>query len=190
MGWWACTIAGGDQPLDTIADIEEHLQGYMPKEFLASFEDEDALRVLTCLEEEVGSDIYVAYQNALKIADMDKFFSSDDEVDLQVLAQVYLGLGAEITDAERQIFIDAGMRDEWAGNSEERRSYILAYINAVKNYTGTPLFEVSEGLFEHMAVKLNNINHEFKAHEWMTKDELAMHYESEKRKVEAQLQKH
>lgn len=156
MGAWSCTILGSDDALDCLDNIKDLLLNSLPVKIQNEIDKNEDRDTLFYPLTEVQS--ITCFSEIKKMLDSDNirgylmnYEAYDQEVYYQVLASVIMAFGSEISKESKEIFISAGLRDEWASESSERQVYINMYIDAVKNYeANVPLYERTEALFQKM----------------------------------------
>lgn len=140
MGWWSGTILGGDTPLDYLGNLEDLLkcEKLYPLENIKRMEG-------------VRQDIY-DFGGLTKL--VNAFITETDSyrnIQLQVLGIVLITIGMPIDETLRGLIIEASLDDEWMreeGTSSDRGYHIQRFIDAVREYDGTPVMSNTEGLFE------------------------------------------
>ncbi len=143
MGWWSCTIMGGDTPLDAQGDMQDAV-GLRTEELYPDSNDE---RV---------SDEYIHEQIKANVPAMiDVALSNSDNswypgVYKQVLGVMVMSAGCDPADEDVKLALkiakEGAEDDDW--DDDERREYIAAFIKQLDEYDGTPQDPKSEGLFE------------------------------------------
>lgn len=144
MGWWSETILGGDTPLDILSDFEAILrvQKLYP---LGDLSDEKKAQVRQVIDAEI--DCLVNYVRGEE---------DSPEIAAQVLAVLVMTVGGKMSDEQRELFLQAGLMDDWSYESRQREEQINIYLDTVKAYVpGTPSILPNGTLMEAM-VKANN----------------------------------
>ncbi len=140
MGWWSCTIMGGDTPLDVrdtvLFDILE-------------LDSDDYF-------EDVYTPVVIGERMLNKLDAIEDYdFSWAEEIGDQVLGVMVMEYGLPKEDERVVRLIDrakeAAAADEWATDDAERRMYIGNFHETLEAYDGTPTMVKSEGLFEKIA---------------------------------------
>lgn len=147
MGWWSCTIMGGDSPLDYLDDFARLAEAPFLDE-----EDEPQGIVF------FGYDFDIAKVKKNKIALEN---SCKDDTKVQALGVLFLALGISISERFKNKIIKALDSDEDWDNGEndrdpERMMYVNEYRDKLKLYDNKTITHLSyEGLFEQFAKKMN-----------------------------------
>lgn len=140
MGWWSCTIMGGDTPLDVrdtvLFDILE-------------LDSDDYF-------EDVYTPVVIGERMLNKLDAIEDYdFSWAEEIGDQVLGVMVMEYGLPKDDERVVRLIDrakeAAAADEWATDDAERRMYIGNFHETLEAYDGTPTTVKSEGLFDKIA---------------------------------------
>ena len=147
MGWWSCTVCGGDEPLDYLGAMEDliGLPSYDVKT------GEDKTYTLAQRRDAVNNNIDKLVAYAERQLD-------DSEISYQVLGVIIIGNGAKLTAKLRDRIVQAIKADEWAMENKERKVYMNAFKRQIKRY---PLNQNArcrtiayEGLFDKIAEKM------------------------------------
>jgi hypothetical protein len=160
MGWWSCTILGGDSPLDLLSEIE----GIINYSYKENNNDDDFFSLYPLSQMAKNDELRESIKNALIRIDENSAYYFDDKVKdwklrnddksifYQIICSIYMASGTPIEDDLLKNGIDAGKNDSWASESDERASYIDAYLDALKGYNHeNPIYENTEGLFSKLA---------------------------------------
>ncbi|CAL9972246.1 hypothetical protein VPHD479_0159 [Vibrio phage D479] len=147
MGWWSHTVLGGDPALDVIDCLQEVLSQHFgieielyPTHAIRHQDDYENLRQL--LIHRPCEDITKKLKSYVEI---------DGEIMYPIVASVYMAIGVPVPREIMENAIDQARDDEWADNSEARKTYMNAFIDALKTHDGeTPIFELTEGLFDKL----------------------------------------
>jgi len=137
MGWWSCTVMGGDTPLDLQADlIEETGIKY------CDFQDEHDFD-MTALKEDMTRDL------GKMIMYCEKQTNDYDyrNIAFQVLGAITMEAGVLLDDSVRAKIIDGAKNDEWATEDAERKQFMDAFILQVQTYENKPTQIAYESLF-------------------------------------------
>lgn len=153
MGAWSCTILGSDDALDCLDEIKDMLLNALPIKIQQKIDENEGRDALFYPLTNVQS--ITCFSEIKKVLDSDNvrkdlmsYKAYDQNVYYQVLASVLMAFGSEISQESKEIFISAGLHDEWACESIERQLYIDAYMETLNKYeTNMPLYERTEGLF-------------------------------------------
>ena len=145
MGWWSCTIMGGDSPLDWLGSLMD----VCGIEFDYGCGDETYHGYL------LDRDKIEAKTNAMLKCATKGYESS---IGLQVLGAVLMEVGAPIDAKLKRTIIRAAKDDEWMleeGRGSERGKYVMEFIEKIKAHkTGESTELAYEGLFENLAKKM------------------------------------
>ena len=141
MGWWSCTVMGGDTPLDLQADLIE--TAGVKYEYFQDKLDFD----MTALKDDFNRDLgkMIMYCEA-QTNDYDY-----RNIAFQVLGAITMEAGATLPDSVRTKITDGAKNDEWAESSDERKMYMDAFILVVGTYDNTPTEIEYESLFGKFA---------------------------------------
>lgn len=142
MGWWSCTIMGGDTPYDARGDMYDVCGLTSDMLYPDKMDDRVSDDVIA---EAVKANVPAMIKVALK--------GSEDwypGVYRQVLGVLVMSAGcdSEDKDVKRALKIakEGAEADEW--NNDERRAYVADFIKMLDNYDGTPQEPKEEGLFQ------------------------------------------
>lgn len=154
MGWWDESIMGGDTPLDyqglivyDTAEINQDefydLRDNNPAELAKRFEAK-LDKMVKVVKENRYSDNYIAKQ-VLGVLIMEAGVQKN-ELCQKALTMAIKGAEEELADEESL--------DNWR-DREAREASLRAFIEACKNYDGTPTEIPTKGLFEKIADRLS-----------------------------------
>ena len=147
MGWWSTSPLGGDQPLDTLCELEgvlgvsnlyplEAISARKRKKVQKNWDWEEVSDWLFGEPEEDGS--YIV-----------------EFIPAHVVVCVGLACGVEFTDYHKEFFTEMIDEDEWAKEDEERKRSMDALKEALLNYEeGIPTFVDNPGLIESLIEKV------------------------------------
>ncbi len=143
MGWWSCTVMGGDEPLDD----------------LSIFGDE------CCINFDAEEDESLhgwAFTREMVEGNIDKLVKAagNDAIMWHVLGVIIMWTGAEMSDRIRKMVIKAANGDPWAneeGWSSERGKHVEAFVKTVEGYKPGARVEVDyESLWDNFAKLTGN----------------------------------
>ena len=148
MGWWSTSPLGGDQPLDTLCEIERLLgvKDLYPLESISARKrkkvqknwDWNKVANWLCGKPD-GAGMYHI-----------------NHIDVQVLVCVGLACGVEFTDFHKSEFATIIDEDPWAQEDEERKRSMDALKEALLNYEeGVPTFVDNPGVLETMMADMD-----------------------------------
>lgn len=142
MGWWSCTIMGGDTPLDARDTIMfDVLELDSDKFFDDEYKFEDIQKLMLDNIERIR----------YTVPQYDWYEEIWDQV-MGVLVMEYgMPTDNEHVEALLERAKEAAAADEWATDDAERRMYIGNFHETLEAYDGTPTTVKSEGLFEKIA---------------------------------------
>jgi len=141
MGWWSCTVMGGDEPLDDLG-----VYG-------------DVLGIKFDIDKEPNLHGYTFTRKMVE-ASIDKLVDAagNDAVMWQVLGVILMWAGAGFSDEIRREIINAAHADPWVnevGWQSERGGHLEAFIKTVEEYKPGVCVEVQyESLWDGLAAKL------------------------------------
>ncbi len=121
MGWWSCTVCGGDEPMDYLDEMEDIIG-------LPTFNedtDEPIKYTLKQQQDAVNKNI----NKLVKCADKKR-----SEIAFQMLGVVIITNGAKMTASLRDMIIASIKCDEWAYESAERKAYMNSFKRQVQRY--------------------------------------------------------
>ena len=139
MGWWSCTVMGGDTPMDFNADLIE--TAGVDYEY---FQDELKFDLTS-----IKDDLHRRLNEMIMYCEGHHF--DDRNIAFQVLGSVLMEAGVLIPDSVKKKIITGAREDEWALEDSERKQYMNAFIAQVEVYDGTPTEIAYEGLFDKFA---------------------------------------
>ena len=118
MGWWSCTVLGGDPALDAHDALCDIMKVNIDKE---SYNRGIVEEYMGEMYSQVMSD------------------PSDRKIALQVLGVIILQVGASVSDEIKKSIIDAAITDDWANDKNEphrheREFYMQDLIDKIANY--------------------------------------------------------
>lgn len=137
MGWWACTVMGGDGPADVADVIAERL----------GIDDED-------ISEE---DFHTKLTEHLSLLASDDFIEEltdfdDEHIVKQVIGLFVLHNNLDPNNEHVKTILknarEGAEQDEWAADDGERKQEMDAYITLIDAYDGHSVEVRSKGLFE------------------------------------------
>ena len=138
MGWWSCTIMGGDTPYDARADMYDACG-------VSGDDIYDELKTPEEITKLVQANVPAMIEVALN--DNDSWYPGVYRQVLGVMVMLH-GCDPHEMPVGRALAIakEGAEADDW--DSDERREYIVDFIKMLENYDGTPQEPKSEGLFE------------------------------------------
>jgi hypothetical protein len=147
MGWWNTSVLGGDQPLDTICELEDIL-GVDELYPLEDIDDLKRKRVQRNWDWEKVSD----WLFGEKEEDGNYIVNF---IDAQVTACVGIACGVEFTDYHKEFFSEMIDEDPWAKEDEERKQSMNELKEALLAYEdGVPTFVENKGCIESLIEKI------------------------------------
>ena len=142
MGWWSCTIMGGDTPLDAQGDMFDACG--VTSDMFYPDDDADLISIID-INEQIK--LNVAAMTEVALNDPDSWYPG---VYRQVLGVMVMSAGCDPEDEDvkraLQVAREGAEADEW--DDDERRAYVANFIEMIDNYDGTPQEPKSEGVFE------------------------------------------
>jgi len=147
MGWWSCTVMGGDTPLDLQADLIE--TAGTDYEYFQDKLNFDMTKLKDGFTEHLGEMIMFCENR------QNDRFCDERNVAFQVLGAITMEAGTTIPDSVRTKIIDGAKNDGWAYNDSERKQHMDAFISVVETYDNTPTKIPYESLFQKFAEKLS-----------------------------------
>ena len=142
MGWWSCTIMGGDTPWDARGDMHDAV-GLRTEELYPDSDDERVSDeyIHEHIKASVPAMIDVALNNT------DNWYPG---VYKQVLGVMVMSAGCDPEDEDVKLALkiakEGAEEDEW--DDDERRAYVADFVKMLDAYDGTPQEPKEEGLFE------------------------------------------
>lgn len=136
MGWWACSIMGGDQPLD----------------FLDNFARLTNARFLYKENQKPKGIEFFGYDFKIENVKLNKAElerSCQEDTQLQVLGVLFMALGVSVPQRLRNKILAALDQDEEWGKHSERKLYIQEYRKKLMAYDNkTPTHLTESGLLK------------------------------------------
>lgn len=157
MGWWSTTIMGGDTPLD-FKDTFEEMAGIEPSYSDTPTPDSEKKVLIESLTDTFLNGGMNDVLNRWGCGEPNSDYYRDKKsIGYQVLAVMYMEVGAEMGDELKGYMLDWIPQDEWAQEDEDRRGHIDNLIDALSKYSGSDPVQVKrEGLLETL-VKQNKL---------------------------------
>ena len=147
MGWFSCTVMGGDPPMDAYADLID-MCGVSYSDILDEAIDNDRDVDLTKIKANLHSHL-------TELVTLCESYDGDyKNISFQVLGVVLMEAGVVIPDSIKRKIINGAKNDEWAQSDGERRSYMEVFIDQIVKYEGNPTSVAYEGLFDKIAKAL------------------------------------
>lgn len=145
MGWWSCTVMGGDDPLDWLSDLASVCGvGFVEGDDDEAWEQSFHGFMLTRGAVEAHLDALVQHLESIDARPYD-----NARIPVQVLGAMILWTGAAIPDALRERIIASAEGDEWAAENEERAHYIARFVVALRQHEAGKRTDIdSEGLWD------------------------------------------
>ena len=142
MGWWSCTVLGGDTPLDYLGVLAEDVFGAKRNEDMTG----DCYYGHCYTRELLESKL----DEAVEYLENDEY--SESYVGFQVLGAMLLEVGANIPEAVRDRIIKAAKDDEWAKSGHEERIFFMQdLIDKLQAHEAGQETELAhEGLWEKL----------------------------------------
>lgn len=171
MGVWSCTILGSDDALVTLDTIENSLIEEVKKHLVINEDDleEFSFYPLTSIKQDNLNELELKVKELFGKWISEKnpnIYSSFDKGWFSVVSSLIMAYGLDLPERIKDLAIIEAKNDDWAEESDERKAYMEAFIDALNRYeTGKPLFEPTEGLF----AKITNSIPENKDLSWFEK---------------------
>lgn len=156
MGWWSVDILGGDTPLDFQGTFED-MAGIEPSYSDNPTPESDQKKLIESLTDTFLNGGINDILNRWGCGEEGSpFFNEYKSIGYQVLAVMYMRVGAVIDEELKGYMLYWIPLDEWAKEDDERKSRIDNLIKALEGYDGSsPMVIKSQGLFEVMADHLS-----------------------------------
>ncbi|MGZ8856203.1 MAG: hypothetical protein ACXW0J_03150 [Nitrososphaeraceae archaeon] len=145
MGWWSCTVMGGDTPADIGCVIESDILGLNQED-----EDEEDSSINEIdLKPILASKL--SYMASSECDNMMKEFG-DLMIAHQVLGYYVLTIGADPNNKDVKTILKhakkAAAADRWAQRDPERKQHMDKFIKAINEFNGEPVEIEDESLME------------------------------------------